>query len=245
MNSIGACLQGKVAVVTGAGRGIGRAIAIAYASAGAKVVCGARSTKEIAETVELIVKQGGSAIAITMDVIDHDSVKAMYAKAAAEFGGVDIVVINAGASMERSSIEQADPALWRQTIEVNLIGAFNTAHAAIPYLRQRGAGKMIVIGSGMRSRPNKNVSAYACSKAGAWMLTQSLALELNEANISVNELIPGPVRTAITGFGEKFISSGEEWLKDPEDVAPMALFIASQPDFGPSSQSYSLMRRPG
>ncbi len=243
MNSIGSCLQGKVAVITGAGRGIGRAIALAYASAGAMVVCGARSTKEIAETVELIVRHGGRAIAVTMDVADYGSVEAMYGKTAAEYGGVDIVVINAGTAMERSSIEQADPALWRQTIEVNLIGAFNAAHAAIPYLRQRGAGKMIVIGSGMRARPNKGMSAYACSKAGAWMLTQSLALELNEAGISVNELIPGPVRTAITGFGEKFITSAEEWLKDPEDVVPIALFIATQPDLGPSGQSYSLMRR--
>lgn len=97
----------------------------------------------------------------------------------------------------------------------------------------------------MRGRPNKGVSAYACSKAGLWMLTQSLASELNEARISVNELIPGPVRTAITGFGEKFITSGEEWLKDPEDVVPMALFLAGQPDSGPSGQSYSLMRRVG
>ncbi len=95
----------------------------------------------------------------------------------------------------------------------------------------------------MGRRPAKGVSAYACSKAGLWALTQSLALELNDANIAVNELIPGPVRTDLTGFGEKFLTAGEEWLKDPEEVVPMALFLATQPEPGPSAQSFSLMRR--
>lgn len=242
-SQISANLQGKTAVITGAGRGIGRAIALAYAAAGAAIVCSARSQNEIDETVELISAKGGRAIAVAADVSDYEAVEALFTKASVEFGGVDIVVINAGASGERHTVEASDPAVWRKTIDVNLIGAFHTAHAAIPHLRRRGAGKMILVGSGLRGRPNQGVSAYACSKAGLWVLTQTLALELNDAKISVNELIPGPVRTAITGFGEKFISSGDEWLKDPEDVTPLALFLAGQPDIGPSAQSFSLMRR--
>ncbi|MFM0653493.1 SDR family NAD(P)-dependent oxidoreductase [Paraburkholderia sediminicola] len=115
---------------------------------------------------------------------------------------------------------------------------------AIPHLRRRGAGKMILIGSGSRHRPNPGMSSYASSKLGTWMLTQTLAVELQSANISVNELIPGPVRTAMTGFGEKIAPEGE-WIKEPEDVAPPALFLASQPDIGPTAQSFSLIRRAG
>ena len=241
--SIRADLNGKVAVITGGGRGIGRAIALAYGAAGAKVVVSARSLQEIEATAELIRKKGGQAIATVADVSDYAAVTSMFTRAEKEFAGVDIIVINAGGSLQRQTIEESDPAQWKQTIDVNLSGAFNTAHAAIPHLRRRGGGKMILIGSGLRARPAKNVSAYACSKAGLWALTQCLALELSDANISVNELIPGPVRTDLTGFGEKFVTGGQEWLKDPEQVVPMALFLATQPEPGPSAQSFSLMRR--
>lgn len=241
--AVNADLKGKVVVVTGGGRGIGRAIALAYGAAGAKVVVGARSHPEIEATAELIKQKGGQAIATVVDVSDYGAVEVMYARAEQVFGGVDIIVINAGGSLQRQTIEESDPLQWKGTIDVNLTGAFYTAHAAIPYLRRRGGGKMILIGSGLRARPAKSVSAYACSKAGLWALTQSLALELSDANISVNELIPGPVRTDLTGFGEKFVTGGQEWLKEPDEVVPLALFLATQPEPGPSAQSFSLMRR--
>ncbi|CAG4888602.1 SDR family NAD(P)-dependent oxidoreductase [Paraburkholderia saeva] len=235
-------LRGKVAVITGAGRGIGRAIALAYAKAGAAVVCSARSGGEIDETAALINAQGGRAIAIASDVIDYESVEALFAGAVKAFDGVDIVVANAGVGTVTGTIEHSDPKLWKQVIDVNLTGVFHTARAAIPHLRRRGAGKIILMGSGLRQRPNAGLSAYGSSKAGMWLLTQTLALELQDANISVNELIPGPVRTAMTDFGGK-CQFNEEWVKEPEDVVPVAMFLASQPDFGPSAQSFSLMRR--
>lgn len=241
-SSVQVNLDGKVAVITGAGRGIGRAIALAYARAGAAVVCSARTTREIQETVGLIEAQGGKASAVTADVCDYAAMEALFAAGTQQFGGIDIVVVNAGAEMESRRVENCDPALWRQTIEVNLIGAFNTARAAIPHLRHRGAGKIIMIGSGSRHRPNPGMSSYASAKLGLWMLTQTLAVELMSANISVNELIPGPVRTAMTGFGETLVLP-HEWYKDPDDVVPMALFLAGQPDIGPTAQSFSLMRR--
>ncbi len=237
-------LAGKVAVITGAGRGIGRAIARAYAQAGARVVCSARTTAEIEETVALIAGDGGTALAVPADVTDFAAMEALFARAAETFGGVDIVLANAGASPQARRIENADPQLWRQTIDINLTGAFHTVHAAIPHLRLRGAGKIILTGSGSRHAPNPGLSAYASAKIGLWMLTQTLALELRDANISVNELIPGPVRTAMTAFGDKFAPAGE-WIKEPEDVVPLALFLASQPDIGPTAQSFSLMRRAG
>ncbi len=235
-------LSGKVAVITGAGRGIGRAIALAYARSGAAVVCSARSANEIQETASLIEEQGGKASAVVADVCDYAAMEALFAAGVQQFGGIDIVVANAGVELQSRKIENCDPDLWRQTIEVNLVGAFNTARAAIPHLRQRGAGKMIMIGSGSRHRPNPGMSSYASSKLGLWMLTQTLAVELQSANISVNELIPGPVRTAMMGFGEKQVMPGE-WYKEPDDVVPMALFLAGQADLGPTAQSFSLMRR--
>lgn len=150
------------------------------------------------------------------------------------------MVGNAGVALEQRRIEDGDPALWRRTLEINLVGTYYTAHAAIPHLRQRGAGAIILVGSGQRLRPAPGSSAYACSKIGLWMLTQSLALELQDSRISVNELIPGPVRTDMTR--DVSMPPGE-WVKEAEDVVPLALFLATQPAGGPSGQSFSLMRR--
>jgi 3-oxoacyl-[acyl-carrier protein] reductase len=233
-------LKDKVVVITGAGRGIGRAIALTYAAAGAAIVCSARSNAEIVETADLIKEAGGRAIAHSVDVTDHASVVALFRRASEEFGGVDIVVANAGVGSELCRVVDTDPIEWRKIIDVNLTGAYNTVHAAVPHLRKRGAGKIIMIGSGQGKRAIPGFAAYACSKSGLWMLTQSLAMELQEENISVNELIPGPVKTEMTRNTP--VPPGE-WFKEPEDVMPLALFLATMPDGGPTAQSYSLMRR--
>ncbi len=240
-------LKGKVAVVTGAGRGIGKAIAIAYAKAGANIVCAARTSAEIEKTVNDILKSGEKALAVQTDVTCIESVNAMFEKAVEHFGGIDILVINAGANYERKTVESSNPENWKRTLDVNLFGAYYCAHSVIPFLKQRGAGKIITIGSGLGHRGYAGGAAYSCSKAGLWMLTRVLAQELLEYKISVNELIPGPVQTSIddnsqTGTSKvKTIES--EWHKQPEDIIPLALFMASQPDIGPTAQSFSLMRR--
>ena len=186
-------LNGKVAVITGAGRGIGRAIAQGYARAGASVVCSSRSMGQIEETVRLIQENGGTALAVQADSASHDDMIMLFERAASAFGGVDIAVVNAGVSPENKLVSESTPALWKQTIDVNLTGAFYTAQCAIPHMRKRGAGKIIFMGSGMGHRSGPTRSAYAASKAGLWMLTRVLAQELVNDNIGVNELVPGPV----------------------------------------------------
>ena len=240
-------LAGKVALVTGAGRGIGRAIALAYAQAGAAVVCAARTTAEITATANQIMAGGGRAFAITADVAHQPAVEQFFGQAVDQFGGIDIVVINAGVSRDRRTVEESVVEDWRATVEVNLFGAYYCAKAALPHLRARGGGKILMIGSGMGHRSGPGSSAYACSKAGLWMLTRVLAQEVWQDNISVNELIPGPVDTSMTTDaaarrGPAF-GTDSEWIKGPEDVVPLALFLATQPLVGPTAQSYSLMRR--
>jgi 3-oxoacyl-[acyl-carrier protein] reductase len=240
-------LKNKVAVVTGAGRGIGRAIAIAYARAGASVACAARTQSEIDETVSAIVAGEGQAMAVQTDVTDLRSVSHLFETVAQHFNGLDILVINAGANYDRRPVEDSVSLDWQRTLAVNLVGAYYCAQAAIPHLKARGAGKIITVGSGLGHRGTAGNSAYACSKAGLWMLTRVLAQELWAYNISVNELIPGPVNTTIDAGQpipqQSVRGFGSEWVKMPEDVTGLALFLATQPDIGPTAQSFSLMRR--
>jgi 3-oxoacyl-[acyl-carrier protein] reductase len=240
-------LNGKVAIVTGAGRGIGRAIALAYAQAGAAVGCAARTLAEIEDTTQKIRKLGGRSVAVQADVTQLESVRHLFETVVGHFEGLDILVINAGGNYDHRTIEDSHPQDWQTTLQVNLVGAYYCAQAAIPYLKQRGAGKIITIGSGIGHRGRAGGSAYACSKAGLWMLTRVLAQELWPFNISVNELIPGPVKTAIDEQQHSLQPSNlgfeSEWVKAPEDVIGLALFLARQPDIGPTAQSFSLMRR--
>ena len=237
-------LEGQVAVVTGAGRGIGRAIAIGYAAAGAAVACAARTQDEIDGTARRIAAAGGRAIAVRVDVADARAVEALFARTAAELGGVDLVVINAGVDLARAPVAESEPEAWRATLEINLLGAYHCARAAVPHLRARGGGKILTVGSGLGHRGLAGGSAYACSKAALWMLTRVLAQELRAEHISVNELVPGPVQTAMSAPRPDERFEGD-WRKSPEDVVPLALFLARQPNDGPTAQSFSLMRRDG
>ncbi|MDS0526498.1 SDR family oxidoreductase [Clostridium sp. SHJSY1] len=240
-------LNGKVALITGAGKGIGKAIAIAYAKQGIKVYCIARTLTDIDLTVNEIKNLGGDATAILCDVTNYKNLEITIQKAFNQFGHIDILVINAGTDCEKLPVDKLDIEEWKRVIDVNLNGAFYTAKAAIPYIKRSGAGKIITIGSGMGHKGRFDSAPYSCSKAGLWMLTRILAQELLKYNISVNELIPGPVNTDMGNDSKKdnhsVFSISEEWIKEPNDVVDLAIFLARQPDIGPTAQSFSLMRR--
>ncbi|MXX93751.1 MAG: SDR family oxidoreductase [Chloroflexi bacterium] len=241
-------LNGKVAIVTGAGRGIGKAIAIAYAAEGAAVGCAARTLSEIETTAAEITNAGGRAIAVQTDVTDLKSVSRLFNEVVSAFGGLDILVVNAAKTYDHRTVVDSDPEAWLATLDVSFIGAYYCMREAIPYLRKNGTGKILTIGSGLGHNGRAATSAHACSKAALWMLTRVLAQELWDDNISVNELIPGPV-TTYSGASyaskaqESVFDVDSEWVKRPEDVVPMALFIATQPNRGPSARSFSLLRR--
>ena len=166
---------GKVAIVTGAGRGIGKAIAIAYAAERAAVGCAARTLSEIETTVAEITKTEGSAIAVQTDVTDLESVERLFAEVAAKCGGLDILVVNAAKPYDHLSVADSDPESWLSTLNVSFVGDYYCTREAIPYLRRRGAGKILMIGSGLGHHVCPAISAHASSKAALWVLTRVLA----------------------------------------------------------------------
>lgn len=243
-------LDKKFALITGASRGIGRALAIAYAQAGAIVACTARSQTDLEDTVATIVEAGGQAFALPCDATDENQVKAMILEIEARLDRLDIVFLNAGGTVGNSDpIASSNFQDWKRTIEINLSTAFLVARESLPLLRLSSNPKILTMGSGMGRKPQAGSSAYSCAKAALGMFTQALAMELLDEGIAVNELIPGPVSTGLFKTDQTephLISEGHfkgEFFKSPEDVIPLAMFLASQPKHGPSGQTFSLNRR--
>ena len=204
-------LAGKGALVTGAARGIGRAICVALAAAGADVlgldiaaavspalVYPGATPDELAETGRLVEARGRRWIAVKADVRDFAAQKAAAELAAREFGHLDIAVGNAAIQIYGPLAEMHDDADWRDVIDVNLTGCANTIRAVIPHMIPRKTGRIILISSGQGRHGFKNGSAYSASKWGVIGLAKSAALELGEHQITVNTVEPGLVDTAMT-----------------------------------------------
>ena len=244
-------LSGKVALVTDGGTGIGAAIAATYAAAGASVAVTGRRSEPLADVVARIQGAGGRALDLPCDVTDLEQMQAAVDTLVERFGRLDIVVANAGAAPAFGPVVDTTPEVWHDIIDLNLTGVWNTAKVAVPALVAAGGGIMIVVGSGAGRANAGGLGAYSAAKAGAAALTRVLAAELRASNIAVNELVPGPVRTPALGvFGtddpdelSSRVRAIGEWLKEPEEVARLALYLATLPPDGTTGQTFSLMGR--
>ncbi len=217
-------LDGKTAVVTGAGRGIGRAIALAFAREGCDIAVAARSEDEIEETRRLTAETGRRVIALRCDVADPASVTTMARRVLAEFGQVDILVNNAGYGKFKPFVELTDEEFTR-TIDVNLTGAFRCIKAFLPGMMARKSGRIINVSSVSGLKGLDRQSAYCASKHGLNGLSKTLALELRPHGIAVHALCPGGVTTRLSEE-EMPDRDKTDWMT-PEDIAHVALFLAS------------------
>jgi NAD(P)-dependent dehydrogenase (short-subunit alcohol dehydrogenase family) len=225
-------LDGKVAIMTGAGRGLGRVMAIALAEAGADIVAAARTQAQIDETATLIQTKGRRCLAIPTDITDSMSVNAMVEATIATFGRIDILVNNAGGATSgwNKPVEVLTDEQWRTGIDVNLTGAFYCCRAVLPHMLRQGSGKIINVTSGVGVRPMRNNFMYATAKAGLINFTRALAFNYAERNIQANLILPGifphddPMLLRFWQGG-KFIPVGR--VGKDEELGPLCVFLAA------------------
>jgi 3-oxoacyl-[acyl-carrier protein] reductase len=226
-------VQGKVAVITGASRGIGKNIALELATSGAKVVVTARSLSSLEELVKEISDNGGEAIAVQADVAVADDVKSIFSSAVEAFGRVDILVNNAGITKDGLLLRMKDED-WDQVLDINLKSAFLCTRAAVKLMSKQKWGRIINISSVVGEMGNPGQANYCASKAGLIGLTKSVALEFARRNITANALTPGYVVSDMTeDLPEKTkdelaskIPLGR--LGEAKDISAAVLFLASE-----------------
>lgn len=217
-------LQGKVAVVTGAGRGIGRAIVEAFARAGARVAAAARSADELAETVASAASLGAEALGVECDVADPAAVERLARTATHAFGPADVLVNNAGYAhfVPFTALGLGE---WQRTLDVNLTGPFLVTQAFLPGMIARRSGRIINVSSVAGLKGIEHQSAYCASKHGLNGLTKVLAMELREHNIAVHAICPGGVNTRLAHDAMPHRDKSN-WMT-PEDIAATALYLCS------------------
>jgi NAD(P)-dependent dehydrogenase (short-subunit alcohol dehydrogenase family) len=221
-------LKNKVAIVTGAGRGIGRAIALKLATAGASVVVVSRTAEAIDAVASEISTSGGKALAIAADVSRDADIARIISATLERFGGIDILVNNAAIIPASKNLVDSDPQVWRDVIEINLVAPALLIKAALPGMIASRSGKIINISSIGGRNGGRGRSAYRASKAGLINLTQSVAAEVKAHGIDVNCICPGGVDTE--GLWEALgpeLKMGRDTLIKPEEIAEVALFLAS------------------
>lgn len=221
-------LSGHTAIVTGASKGIGRAIALAFGREGANIVATARSTDAIEAVAKQVRGFGPDALAVTADLASESDINRIVKETAARFGHADILVNNAAIIHPRMTLVDMDPALWRAVIDVNLTGAALLSRAVLPGMIKGGYGKIINISSIGGRKGAAGRSAYRVTKAGLISLTETLSAEVWKHGISVNCICPSATDTE--GFREAFNSRGREEnpkMMLPEEIAEVALFLAS------------------
>ncbi|MCP3934725.1 MAG: SDR family oxidoreductase [Actinomycetia bacterium] len=223
-------LQGKVVLVTGAGNGIGRAIAERFASVGSAVAVNDVSADRANETTERITSAGGDAMVVVADVSDAESVAGMIDSVMERHGRIDVVVNNAGLVEPMLHFFEADEAWWRRIIDVNLTGHFLVSHPAARIMAKQGGGCIINMSSGGATRAHRAFTAYDATKGGIEALTRAMALDLGPYNIRVNALMPGSIDTSGLPLEQRKLRGENvplERIGEPFDMTGAALFLAS------------------
>lgn len=213
-------LNGKVAVVTGSTKGIGRAIAEALLREGLGVCVSARNAQEVERAVSELSDVGaGRVVGAVCDVRDYDEVKALLAHAVAELGGVDVLVNNAGIGLF-GRVEELPPEDFRAVLETNLFGVFYCCREAIPLMKQRGGGYIINISSLAGANPHPQMAAYNASKFALNGFSEALMQEVRHDGIKVSYIMPGSVNTY---FGGDEPDESQSWQLQPADIARVVL----------------------
>ncbi len=218
-------LTNKVVLVTGAGRGIGRAIAIAMAGEGAKVALTGRDTGRLEQVTGEITLAGGQAAPWRMDVSSEAEIEDAVGKITEQWGRIDILVNNAGIIHADNPVWSTSISHWDQEMAINLRGTFLCCHYVLPQMVERGEGIIINIGSSSGTIPEDMSGAYGATKWGVIGYTTSLAKSVRPHGVRVNGLNPGWVETGMTA-GQIPPNAGPEWTQ-PEDIARAALFLAA------------------
>ena len=223
-------LNDKVVIVTGAGGGIGQAIAARFAQCGAKLVVNDIDAEKVDETVAAITEAGGTAAAGVADVSNADQVNALIDATMDAHGRIDVVVNNAGIISPMLHFFEADEAWWRRIIDVNLTGHFLVSHPAARIMAKQGGGCIINMSSGGATRAHRAFTAYDATKGGIEALTRAMALDLGPYKIRVNALMPGSIDTSGMDVAARTLR-GENVplgrIGEPYDITGAALFLAS------------------
>ncbi|MDG0867656.1 SDR family oxidoreductase [Candidatus Lucifugimonas marina] len=223
-------LDGKVAIVTGGGSGIGKGIAKAFADEGCSVVIAARNAERLDAAAAQLSSGGATVISIPTDVTSEEQVASLFAKTMDQFGKLDVLVNNSGA-FDGGPVEDLTMEQWNKVIDVNVTGPFLGSREAFRIMKKQGGGRIINIGSIAAQKPRHSSSPYTTSKHAVWGLTQSLALEGRDHGIAVSALHPGNVMVERRGDGKSATGrdEGPEPLISTEDMGRTALLMATLP----------------
>ncbi|MEP6787883.1 MAG: SDR family oxidoreductase [Acidobacteriota bacterium] len=219
-------LQNKIAVVTGGTKGIGYAIAEALAKAGASVFVSSRTREDI-ETAVAALSEVGTAAGKLCDVRDEAQVRAMLESCEKKFGGIDILINNAGMGIFGKTVEETSSDEFRQTLETNVNGVFYSCHNAIPMMKQRGGGYIFNISSLAGQNPHAGMAAYNASKFALNGFSEAMMQEVRHDNIKVSYICPGSVNTY---FGGDSPTDEKAWQLQPDDIAQVVIDLLSMND---------------